>query len=856
VGSIGQGKSTLASFLYNPLCENDGETPRFVGNHNFLAVTSDIDQADLKDYNLTVVDSPGLNESSAADATHMAALLNVLTTTDVALVVLCCKSMPKLDAQLKKTINFYAHMLAINSTMSLAFVVTDHSMSPEKVRQRKKESFDFEVWKEKFVGAVRETCPLIPKNVNVWPIDSRACSYDEEPYQEAISTRTKILEYASKVAPVDAKSLRYPKTEAMQNSDRVSMESLKAFNIGYSRALAQSEGMAKQIETDIKALMQSTEAAAKQQAEAGLFLAEFDIPDHMIPVLSEPLVGQSCTVVCRKPNGEPCTVRFFTVTSISDYHRNNQDPSVVELAFSTDISPSSQARIGIYAYAREFYSEEIAQCRLQKQEAETNLESLVDKCSALNALLKTTQEHMDRLSKRYEDTQKEMACLVRTSLPLKEALDFLGSMYYAMHSNDLIGAIPPSMRLLSRHEPRFSLEQSALNLHESLDERPPQDFQFLKLSTDGTTSLVALSNSTMAQIVDSNHATWFYRGYTLAQLELVAVRTWVEKQLVELFPAVKHCRWIAPSAAIEAPSLILHLDGKEIPAELNGTNLSGLLNSEHPLVIHEAEKDPTCPKTDEIKRGSPLEIRFKTTNDAGQTVVHRSLGTLADIVQIGTQSYGLHCAHTFWDLAKRSPEKSPMPPSYEGWHPNCFSAGIYQLTSSDFKAVFDLDRELSPIGCFSSDPRWCDSDTCDISLLKLVNQDVQLRYPSGINFHTWLQNSPLAPSRFVKDFNWGSLVLPKAAEKVSFTGAASGRILEGALTDKVGPFLFIRRAEAVDNWSKNGDSGSLVLLHRKSVQIPIGVFVADYSHSDTSLAISLEFLDAFVRRTHPEGIRF
>ena len=252
IGSTGNGKSTLGNFLINP--DDDhifGKKQTFKTaqttrpeTQNVLGKSAGIKLKSGNTVNWTIVDTPGLNESSVKDLHHMIQVIeSVNEMKGVQACIIVIKFSSKIDAQYKATLQYYSKLLPSLFERNVLIVVTDFATDPRSVKLREKQSIDVD---QVFRDTVRE----VVDNANlsytpeIFGID--CLPMDSSERENNLHERDGILEYISELQPLNSVSLQVAKTDKIKADDEKKIESFEGEITGYNKRLQQTNEKAKE----------------------------------------------------------------------------------------------------------------------------------------------------------------------------------------------------------------------------------------------------------------------------------------------------------------------------------------------------------------------------------------------------------------------------------------------------------------------------------------------------------------------------------------------------------------------------------------------------------------------------------
>ena len=230
IGSTGSGKSTLGNFLLDPSNEHIFDNPTFQPASTNMPETKEV--ISLSKGNITVVDTPGLNEDDSKDLEHMIAIVKQLNELkSISACVLCTQYEAKIDAQYKATVAYYKKLLPRLFHNNVLIVFTNYRTDPRTVFMRQRQGLK----EDKSINNARDE---ISKGLNYRPayfqMDSLPFDSEESSYHEEV--RLSILDYIGReMKDVDLRveTLLVAKTPAVKDMDRKTVDRSKGKIKGY-----------------------------------------------------------------------------------------------------------------------------------------------------------------------------------------------------------------------------------------------------------------------------------------------------------------------------------------------------------------------------------------------------------------------------------------------------------------------------------------------------------------------------------------------------------------------------------------------------------------------------------------------
>lgn len=276
IGSTGNGKSTLGNYLLNPNEFKPGGKYFAVAKDNLpktqhssseeLKVTfqyvvdgsnspkaskiSSSDESLQTAESLTVIDTPGLNESKVKDFEHMIDLVTTLQEQDtIRACIFVVKFSAKIDQQYKETIKYYATLLPSLFSKNCLIVLTDYQTDDRSEEMRKMQGVDY----DNIVSNVKqEICES--SGIRFTPIlfSIDCIPLGEKEKQSSLNARDAILSYIFSLNETSVTNLRVAKTKALLDEDEKTKTKCEGEIDGYSKRLEEANKGSKDALADVK----------------------------------------------------------------------------------------------------------------------------------------------------------------------------------------------------------------------------------------------------------------------------------------------------------------------------------------------------------------------------------------------------------------------------------------------------------------------------------------------------------------------------------------------------------------------------------------------------------------------------
>ena len=248
IGSTGNGKSTLGNFLIDPRDETLFTQQIFKTAQTNMPQTQFVSQMSFKvkksGIQLTVIDTPGLNESDVHDLKHMIQIVESLQQVDGILAcVLVVKFSSKIDAQYRATVQYYRKLFPSLFERNVIIVMTDYATDERSVNMRKKQRIDVDQIRRNTTRQIVESGSLAYEPL-LFMID--CLPFDDEERKHNLNERDAILGKICSQKPFFTKSLMVAKTAYLKQEDMEKVRGYEGEVTGYNKRLQQANAKAEE----------------------------------------------------------------------------------------------------------------------------------------------------------------------------------------------------------------------------------------------------------------------------------------------------------------------------------------------------------------------------------------------------------------------------------------------------------------------------------------------------------------------------------------------------------------------------------------------------------------------------------
>lgn len=255
IGSTGMGKSAFGNFLINPdedhifqdkkrtfavATDNTPMTQEVQIAHKEVLIDFTDDVVPGTCIYLTVIDTPGLNESAEKDLSHMIQIIKKLNEVGkIQACILVVKFNAKIDAQYKATMEYYSKLLPGLFDKNVIIVMTDFARDDRSERFRSKLKIDVDQVKE---NTISELCKCSNTQLSYSPLIFMldCLPMDEKEFETSKKIRNTILQYIFQLEPVKFTDQKVAKTSYLKELDNGRIRELEGQIQGYNTRLQES----------------------------------------------------------------------------------------------------------------------------------------------------------------------------------------------------------------------------------------------------------------------------------------------------------------------------------------------------------------------------------------------------------------------------------------------------------------------------------------------------------------------------------------------------------------------------------------------------------------------------------------
>lgn len=446
IGSTGMGKSAFGNFLINPDDDHifkDKKQTFAVATDN-TPMTQEVQIAhkevliDFKDdvvpgtcTYLTVIDTPGLNESAEKDLSHMIQIVKKLNEVgQIQACILVIKFNAKIDAQYKATMKYYSRLLPGLFDNNVIIVMTDFATDNRSERMRSKQNIDVSKVRENTASQLSQCTKELSYSPVIFMLD--CLPMDDQELETSKKQRISILKRIFSREAVNIKEFTVAKTPYLQEIDNGIVKELEGKIKGYNIRLQECHEESKEAlnETEKKEIeIAKTEAKLKDLIRNR---DDKDKPDKV--VAKEYLIEESWKFLHFLKHN----ISFETDCDITGFKTwTNGNCLFNELAVearSVNGKVEGKFMRGIYASVTVFtkkqlkYAAEIAQLNEEIEKAKKNLQKCKEARDEMQQRHKKHMEQIKMLQKFINDNSEEIQVRSINHMTVDEALARLAEL--------------------------------------------------------------------------------------------------------------------------------------------------------------------------------------------------------------------------------------------------------------------------------------------------------------------------------------------------------------------------------------------------------------------------------------------
>ena len=437
IGSTGNGKSTLGNFLLNPADDHLFTKQTFAIAQDNKPLTQHVKAATTEaetsrgKFRITLIDTPGLNESAVKDLEHMIGIVDVFKNLkEIKACIIVVKFNSKIDTQYKTTVKYYSELLHDLFEKNVIVVMTDYATDDRSVQIRKRQGIDDEQVKKNAVEEIVK-CSGMTYEPDVFAMDCLPVNSDEQ--KISLDIRRALLDLIVTQKPTHVLKMRVAKTQQIRIDDEAQKKELEGEIIGYKERLEQAENNAKEALVALQAKEDEITQAVELLQAVESELNELDTDDLVVAnswkteknwkklqSTSEAFTVKSkweIVYVDKWTNGE-CEWKDYT-----------QEALRVKGRLEGSLMRGIYATVKVYSSKKHKYKTEIGLLKKQVKKQKLTETKLEEECTEIREKYKEHEEEMKLLHDYIAKRRGSIKDLSSKYLTLDEARKRLQSMH-------------------------------------------------------------------------------------------------------------------------------------------------------------------------------------------------------------------------------------------------------------------------------------------------------------------------------------------------------------------------------------------------------------------------------------------
>ena len=435
IGSTGSGKSTLGNFLLNPADDHLFKKQTFAIAQDNKSLTQHVKAATTEaetsrgKFRITLIDTPGLNESAVKNLEHMIGIVDVFKhLKEIKACIIVVKFNSKIDTQFKTTVQYYSELLHDLFEKNIIVVMTNYATDDRSVQIRKRQGINDEQVKKNAVDEIVK-CSGMTYKPDVFAMDCLPVNADEQ--KISLDIRRALLDLIVTQKPTHVLKMRVAKTQQIRIHDEAQKKELEGEIIGYKERLEQAENakealvalQAKEDEiTQAVELLQAVESELNDLDTDDLVVAnnwkierEWKKPQNTSQAFAVKSKWE-IVAVDKWTNGE-CEWKDYT-----------EEALCVKGRLEGSLMRGIYATIRVYSSKKHKYKKEIERLKFQVMKQKLTETKLEDECTEIREKYKEHEEEMKLLHDYITERRGSIKALSSKYLTLDEARKRLQSM--------------------------------------------------------------------------------------------------------------------------------------------------------------------------------------------------------------------------------------------------------------------------------------------------------------------------------------------------------------------------------------------------------------------------------------------
>ena len=401
IGSTGMGKSTLGNYLLDPDENHMYDNPAFAPGKGSKPMTQEVKVASKKvqieghgRVKLTIVDSPGLNESPSKDLSHMIDIIKKLNECrEIKACIFVVKFNAKIDTQYKATIKYYSKLLYGLFERNVIIVMTEFKTDKDSKKQRQRQRINVEEVKCDTIDELCKCSNQIKYTPQPFMIDCLPMTSAEKDTSK--KERAAILNYISQLQPIKMNTKMVAKTDYIKQKDDAEYQKLQGQIKQYNDILKEDYRHSEAALNDTRRKKKEIDDLENELSNLQEALLDKNTPEDVVAAHQSINVLQWPSFKIESPHK---ITSFATWTNGTyDFKKTVQTSQLIKGNVAGELMHGIYASVTVYTEKRIKYEDEI--------------KDLKDKIGEKNNSLKKCKEAWKNFQKSHRDKKEEIKLL-------------------------------------------------------------------------------------------------------------------------------------------------------------------------------------------------------------------------------------------------------------------------------------------------------------------------------------------------------------------------------------------------------------------------------------------------------------
>ena len=420
------GKSTFGNFLIDPNERHMVREQTFPTATDNIPMTQCVKITSKRVFtgkstcDLTVIDTPGLNESAAKDLSHMIKLIKALyTIKEIHACILVVKFNAKIDTQYRATLNYYCTLLPELFERNAIVIMTDFATDERSVKRRERQGINVVRVRQNTLEALCSN-DSIGYTPTIFSVDCLPLEREDE--TRSLEIRSEFFQFIFRMTPITLTEFKVAKMASVKQDDARKISMLEGEINGYSERLQQANQKGKEA---LKDAQKKENIYTQAQNEIKRLEDDLEEKDKSFEVIA---VSWSCDEPWKfgKIKRDFRVETDLMITNVKNWTNGHfkefrKTSRGAEGEVKGSLLRGLRATVEVYTEKRYKYAEEIKKLRKNIKDAYKRLEKSKEECDNLNETYKDHNKEIDLLKKYIQEKRVEIGRYSSNYMTIEEA---------------------------------------------------------------------------------------------------------------------------------------------------------------------------------------------------------------------------------------------------------------------------------------------------------------------------------------------------------------------------------------------------------------------------------------------------